>query len=176
MSWLIGKDPDAGKDWRQKEKGAPEDDMGGWHHQLSGQEFKQTSRDSEGQGSLECCSPRGHKESDTAERLNNKKEGLVIVTLWPIIPSAEIRPLWLWAQYSELMNSSSLVGGNRHCCWPWVRTGSLVFSGVLFAGSNSSDTDVLVSPLLNSLRRPLQSLELSLCNSVLSGTLVPCRF
>ena len=57
---LSGKDPDAGKDWRQKEKGAAEDEMVGWHHRLSGHEFEQTLGDSEGQGSLACCSPWGH--------------------------------------------------------------------------------------------------------------------
>ena len=47
-SWLIGKDPDAGEDWRQEEKGATEDEMVGWHHQLNGHEFEQTLGDSEG--------------------------------------------------------------------------------------------------------------------------------
>ena len=65
--WLIGKDPDAGKDWRQKEKGTTEDEMIGWHHQLNGHEFEQTPGDSEGQGSLVCYSPWGHKESDMTE-------------------------------------------------------------------------------------------------------------
>ena len=46
--------------------------MVGWHHRLSGHEFEQTPRDGEGQGSLVCCSPWGHKESDTTEQLNNK--------------------------------------------------------------------------------------------------------
>ena len=55
-SWLIGKDPDAGKDWRQ-EKGTAEDEMVGWHHQLNGHEFEQTLGDREGQGSLAFCSP-----------------------------------------------------------------------------------------------------------------------
>ena len=54
---LIGKDPDAGKDRRQEEKGVTEDEMVGWHHQLNRLEFEQTSADSEGQGSLACCSP-----------------------------------------------------------------------------------------------------------------------
>ena len=63
-SRLIGKDPDAGKDWRQKEKMTTEDEMVGWHHQLNGQEFEQTLGDGEGHGSLECCSPWGHKASD----------------------------------------------------------------------------------------------------------------
>ena len=55
-SWLIGKDPDAGKDWGQEEKGMTEDEMIGWHHGLNGHEFEQTLGDSEGQGSLACCS------------------------------------------------------------------------------------------------------------------------
>ena len=55
-SWLIGKDPDAGKDWGQEEKGMTEDEMVGWHHGLNGHEFEQTLGDSEGQGSLACCS------------------------------------------------------------------------------------------------------------------------
>ena len=54
-SQLIGKDPDAGKDWGQ-EKGVAEDDMVGWHHWLSGHEFEQILGDNEGQGSLACCS------------------------------------------------------------------------------------------------------------------------
>ena len=56
------QDPDAGKDGRQEEKGATEDEMVGWHHQLHGHRFEQTLGDSEGQGSLACCGPWGHKE------------------------------------------------------------------------------------------------------------------
>ena len=55
-SWLIVKDPNAGKDWGQEEKGVTEDEMVGWHHWLNGHEFEQTPEDSEGQGSLVCCS------------------------------------------------------------------------------------------------------------------------
>ena len=62
---LIGKDPAAGKDWRQEEKGMTEDEMVGWHHQCDGHEFEQTPGDSEGQGSLVCCSSGGFKELDT---------------------------------------------------------------------------------------------------------------
>ena len=69
-NWLIGKDPDAGKDWRQEEKGMTEDEMVGWHHRLNGCEFEQASGVGEGQGSLACCSPWGRKESDTTEWLN----------------------------------------------------------------------------------------------------------
>ena len=69
---LIRKDPDAEKDWRQEEKGTTEDEMVGWHHWLNGHEFEQVPGDSEGQGNMVCCSPWGHKESDTTEWLNNK--------------------------------------------------------------------------------------------------------
>ena len=71
--WLIGKDPNAGKDWRQEEKGTIEDEMAGWHHWLNGHEFEQDLGDGKGQGSLVCFSPWGHKESDTTEWLNNPR-------------------------------------------------------------------------------------------------------
>ena len=58
-NWLIGKDPDAGKDWRQEEKGTTEDEMVGWHHRLEGQEFEQALGVGDRQGSLSCCSPWG---------------------------------------------------------------------------------------------------------------------
>ena len=58
--WLIGKDPDAGKDWRQEEKGTTEDEMAGWHHQLNEHEFEQAVRVGDGQGSLASWSSLGH--------------------------------------------------------------------------------------------------------------------
>ena len=67
-NWLIGKDPDAGKDWRQK--GTTEDEMVGWHHGLDGHDFEQAPGIGDGQGNLVCCSPWGRKESDTTEGLN----------------------------------------------------------------------------------------------------------
>ena len=63
-SQFIGKDPDTRKDWRKEEKGATEDEMVGWHHQLKGHEFEQTVEDGEGQGGLACCSPWGCEKSD----------------------------------------------------------------------------------------------------------------
>ena len=68
-NWLIGKDPEAGKDWRQ-ERGTTEDEMVGWHHRLNGHEFEQAPGVGDGQGSLACCSPWSHKESDTTKWLN----------------------------------------------------------------------------------------------------------
>ena len=58
-SWVIGKDPDAGKEWRQMENGVAEDKMVGWHHWLNGHEFEQTPEDRGVQRRLACCSPRG---------------------------------------------------------------------------------------------------------------------
>ena len=69
-NWLIGKDPDAGKDQRWEKKGTTEDEMVGWHHQLNGREFEQAPGVGYGQGSLVCCSPWGRKMLDTTEQLN----------------------------------------------------------------------------------------------------------
>ena len=69
-SWLIWKDPDDGKDWRQEEKGMKKDEMVGWHYQLYGREFEQAPGVGDGQGSLVYCSPWGLKEWDTTEQLN----------------------------------------------------------------------------------------------------------
>ena len=70
-NWLIWKDPDAGKDWRQEEKGTTEDELVGWHHWHDGHEFEQAPGVGDGQGGLACCSPWSHKELDTTEQLND---------------------------------------------------------------------------------------------------------
>ena len=69
-NWLIWKDPDAGKDWGQEEKGTTEDEMAGWHHWLDGHESGWTPGVADGQGGLACCDSWGRKESDTTEELN----------------------------------------------------------------------------------------------------------
>ena len=69
-SWLIGKDPDAGRDWGQEKKGMTEDEMAGWHHRLDACEFGWTPGVGDGQGGLACCNPWGWKESDMTEQLN----------------------------------------------------------------------------------------------------------
>ena len=69
-NWLLGKDPDAGKDWRREEKGTTEDEMVGWHHRLDGHEFEWALGAGDGQGGLACCSLWSRKESDTTEQLN----------------------------------------------------------------------------------------------------------
>ena len=84
-NWLIGKDPDAGKDWRQ-EKRMTEDEMVGWHHWLNGHEFEQALGVADGPGSLVCCCPWGRKELDATGWLN-WTEGSVYV---------EPHSIWLW--------------------------------------------------------------------------------
>ena len=83
-SWLIGKDPDAGKEWRQEEKGTTVDEMVWWHHGLNGQEFELTLGNREGHGSLAGYSPSGHIEADVTELLNNecKAETYPVHTLY----------------------------------------------------------------------------------------------
>ena len=76
-SWLVGKDPDAGKDWGQQETGTTEDEMVGWHHRLNGHEFEWTPGVGDGQGDLACCGSWGRKESDTTERLNWTERGSI---------------------------------------------------------------------------------------------------
>ena len=82
---LIGKDSDAGKDRRQEEKRMSENEMVGWHHRLDGCEFEQAPAGGEGQGSVVCCSPWGHKESDTTEQLNNNNNSY-----------SDDHPLFIW--------------------------------------------------------------------------------
>ena len=77
-NWFTGKDPDAGKDWGQEEKGTTEDEMVAWHHRLNGHEFEQALGDGEGWESLAYCSPWGCKESDTTERLNKNNNGRLL--------------------------------------------------------------------------------------------------
>ena len=69
-SWLIGKDPDARKDWGQEEKGTTDDEMVGWQHWLNGHDFGWTLGVGDGQRGLACCGSWGHKELDTTEWLN----------------------------------------------------------------------------------------------------------
>ena len=70
-NWLIWKELDTGKEWRQEEKGVTEDEMVGWHHQLNGQEYEQALGVGDGQGSLACCRPWDHRvRHDWVTKLN----------------------------------------------------------------------------------------------------------
>jgi len=100
-NWLIGKNPDAGKDWKWEEKGTTEDEMVRWHHQFNGYAFGQVLGVGDGQGGLACCSPWGCKESDMTERLNwlkQRLEGLPYINDFA----------------TSLLCSSSLRGGSQH--------------------------------------------------------------
>ena len=90
-SWLIWKDPDAGKDWKWEEKGTTEDEMVGWHHWLYGHEFEQALGVGDRRGSLACCSPWGQKRvrHDWATELILK----AILSSWHYFPTAD---WWTW--------------------------------------------------------------------------------
>ena len=131
-NWLIGKDPVAWKDWKQVEKGTTEDEMVGWYHQLNGHEFEQALGDGEIQGSLECCTPRIHSESDMTEQVNNNKNPN------PVKIDSTINRvfvcLFLYLFLSKLYTVSLLIAGllsvsfccwfwcwcNEHGIWPWI--------------------------------------------------------
>ena len=101
-NWLIGKDPDAGRDWRKAEKGMTEDEMVGWHHWLNGREFEQALGVGDEQGSLACYSPWGCKESDTTEQLNwtelNDKNYWWVNTIYFLV-------LFKWKRYTKRVSS-----------------------------------------------------------------------
>ena len=82
-SWLIGKDPDAGRDRGKEEKGTTEDDMAGWHHRLDGHEFEWTPGVGDGQGGLTCYSSWDRKESDMTEQLNWTELNIIMVRAIP---------------------------------------------------------------------------------------------
>ena len=107
-SWLIGKDPDAGKDWRQEEKGMSEDKMVRLHHRLNGHESEQILGNCEGQGSLVCFSPWGLKESDTTQQLNNTTLCLIWLAVY-----LETAPFILDKQDGLGCNQQ---GKSRVCC------------------------------------------------------------
>ena len=96
-NWLTGKDPGAGKDWRQ-EKGTTEDEMVGWHHWLDGHEFEQASGVGDGQESLVCCRPWGHSQTWVRWTELNLHSGTVrAVALNPEDPVLRGHAQILWA-------------------------------------------------------------------------------
>ena len=107
-SWLIGKGPDAGKDWRREETGTTEYKMVGWHHRLDGHEFEQALGVGDGQGSLVCCSPWGRKESYTTEWLNEWADTLRIGNFVFIISLHQIQK-----QDTQTVPLGRQMGG----CW-----------------------------------------------------------
>ena len=94
-SLLIGKDSDAGRDWRQEEKGTTEDEMAGWHHWLNEHESEWTPGDGDGQGSLACYNSWGHKGSDTTEWLNRTEGADVLIFSRSMINLEAIKHCWV---------------------------------------------------------------------------------
>ena len=131
--WVIWKDPDAGKDWKQEEKGTTEDEMVGWHHWLNGLKSEQALGVVDGQWSLVCCSPWGHKEWDMTERLNWKKKKIVKLNFvnsrswwWTGRPGL----LWFmgshrvghdWATELNWTENYKLLLCEWNCWWNWTR-------------------------------------------------------
>ena len=102
-NWLTGKDPDAGRDWGQEEKGVTENEMARWHHRLDGHEFGWTLGIGDGQGGLACWDSWGRKESDTTERLNWKMKTTCVVVCLPTVvfnsyflKSTHTKIIWKW--------------------------------------------------------------------------------
>ena len=130
-SWLIGKDPDARRDWGQEEKGTAEDEMAGWNHWLNGRESEWTPGVGDGQGDLACCNSWGRKESDTTEWLNwtEHAKKLIVITVVIIIIERELifkayEQLQVWTSFplvlSEPYDLASLFQGpvsDPSCLW-----------------------------------------------------------
>ena len=130
-NWLIWKDPDAGKDWRQEEKGTTEHEMIGWHHWLDGHEFEWILGVGDGQGSLVCCSPWGHKESNTTKRLNRTEHNylkmLLFLSSWGQFPGQHSQPkvnlfiltfTWnTWALGKERAGASTAIWSTTSILW-----------------------------------------------------------
>ena len=108
-SWLIGKDPDGGRDWGQEEKGMTEDEMAGWHHWLYRHEFGWTLGVGDGQGGLMCCNSWGHKGSDMTERLNwTELNWGMDLSCWPKRTGREAR----YDKKSDYLTCSPISGEN----------------------------------------------------------------
>ena len=101
-SWLIGKDPDAERDWGQEEKGTTEGEMAGWHHQLHGCESEWTPGVGDGQGGLVCCDSWGHKDLDMTERLNWTELNGPVTAVWLPGPPPHEWECLLGVQFSQL--------------------------------------------------------------------------
>ena len=128
-SWLIWKDPDAGKDWGQEEKGTTEDEVVGWHHRLNGHGFGWTLGVGHGQGGLACCSSWGCRESDTTERLN-----------WT-------EPLSITKNYFLFLVKSHVMWDLSSLTRDWTCTPALVMQH-LTAGLPGNSHQELLLPLL----------------------------
>ena len=183
-SQLTGKDLDAGKDWGQDEKGMTENEVVGWHHQLNGHEFEQTLEDSEGQGSLVCCSSWGCKELDTTEWLNSSnytnrapravgtKACCYLSTGSPCWPATAAGPLpdpsagsfpdsWTRCEVSSMMEGTSFTFIQPVCSDPASHPS---FPNCLWTQVPAADTEASVHSYLDLLTSSQSKVSLSACN------------
>ena len=117
-NWLIGKDPDSGKDWRQ-EKGMTEDGMVVWYHWLNGHEFEQAPGIGGGQGGLVCCGPWGHQGLDMTKQVNNNN------TKWTGTPentcsSAHQASKSVSHEECSLHHTAIFFNHLLDDCWEWL--------------------------------------------------------
>ena len=145
---LTGKDPDAGKDWRWEEKGAREDKMVGWHHQLNGPEFEQAPGVGDEQGSLACCSPWDREELVTTEWVNwtdGIRDDRTIYSPSPIVRSQSFRkPVFLACELHTHFSISLPSGGAGWLEWTEVIhfPSSTFKTGAVIVGYFPSPTSV----------------------------------
>ena len=132
-SLLIGKDPDAGKDWGQEEKGMTEDEMVGWHHQLNGHGFGWTPGVGDGQGGLACCGSWDHKESDTTKRLNWTELHTAHSNLWL---SLRVRNLAITVHFTSTYLLKPVYMffpfWNKIYCYKPLRNQNIIFRNVWY--------------------------------------------
>ena len=131
-NWLIGKDTDTVKDWRQEEKGVTEGEMVGWHHWLDGHEFEQALAVDDGQGGLVCCTPWGHKELDRIERLNWTELRLPCPSLSPWVCSNSC-PLSHWCHPTISPSTTAAF----FCFQSFPASGSFPMSWLFTSGGQS---------------------------------------
>ena len=116
-TWLIWRDPDAGKDWRWEEKGTTEDEIVGWHHCLNGHEFEWTLGVGDGQGGLACCNSWGHRvRHDCATKLNWTEgfPGSSVVKNLPVMEETQFQSLNWDDPLEKGMATPVLLPGEFH--------------------------------------------------------------
>ena len=149
-NWLIERDPDAGKEWGQEEKGVTENQMVGWHLWLNGHKFEQALGDGEGQGSLTCCSSWSHKGSDMTEQPNNSRKitcvfanqiNKEITTFWPAYVRDRMLGSWcfVFSHYWSMHLSTKYVK-------PFIGTVLILFWFVLMYWRNTPSAKYFKNP------------------------------
>ena len=129
-SWLIWKDPDAGKDWGQKEKGMTEDEMVRWHHRLNRYGFGWTLGVGDGQGGLACCGSWGRKESNTTEQLNWTDPVLIFLDCSTPV-RLEINSASRWATADIPLSVFSQLAAPLFIQWPMTESQQEIMNSVL---------------------------------------------